>query len=354
MSADVPPFASPPLPPEPFHFSGKGEEFFRIWIVNLALTVVTLGIYSAWAKVRKLQYFYRHTQLAGSSFDYHGKPAAILKGRIIAFVLIGGGNAVYAVHPLAGVLIWIPVAAVMPWLLVRSLAFRLHNTSWRGLRFRFDGSVKDGYVAFLGWPLAALLTLGLLWPRAHRELKRYQHNHSRFGNAPFSFDAPTRAFYRAYFRASLIFVLLPVLAIGMLGLLLIGGNPGGGISDVRVMLAVFAASMAAYLGLMASGPYLVTQIQNIVWNGTQLRPHRFESRIHFGRLFWIVLSNLLLTVATIGLFRPFALVRMARYRLGCMTLIPGEPLDHFVGERARDVEAVGEEVGEFLDIDIAL
>jgi uncharacterized membrane protein YjgN (DUF898 family) len=38
------------------------------------LTIVTIGIYSAWAKVRRLRYFYGNTFLAGSSFDYHAKP----------------------------------------------------------------------------------------------------------------------------------------------------------------------------------------------------------------------------------------------------------------------------------------
>ena len=52
-----------------FEFSGKGGEYFRIWIVNLALTILTLGIYSAWAKVRRLQYFHRNTALIGNSFD---------------------------------------------------------------------------------------------------------------------------------------------------------------------------------------------------------------------------------------------------------------------------------------------
>lgn len=35
-----------------FEFRGRGGEYFRIWIVNLALSLLTLGIYSAWAKVR--------------------------------------------------------------------------------------------------------------------------------------------------------------------------------------------------------------------------------------------------------------------------------------------------------------
>jgi uncharacterized membrane protein YjgN (DUF898 family) len=64
-----------------FTFSGSGKEYFRIWIVNLFLTVATLGIYSAWAKVRRLRYFDRNTHLAGAVFDFRGDPKAILRGR---------------------------------------------------------------------------------------------------------------------------------------------------------------------------------------------------------------------------------------------------------------------------------
>ena len=65
-------------------FTGQGSEYFRIWVVNLLLTLVTLGVYSAWAKVRTARYFRNNTRLDGHVFDYHGNPAAILRGRIIA------------------------------------------------------------------------------------------------------------------------------------------------------------------------------------------------------------------------------------------------------------------------------
>ncbi|MDR1708461.1 MAG: DUF898 domain-containing protein, partial [Candidatus Accumulibacter sp.] len=55
-------------------FAGSGGEYFRIWIVNLMLSIVTLGFYSPWAKVRREQYFHRNTLLDGSGFDYHGDP----------------------------------------------------------------------------------------------------------------------------------------------------------------------------------------------------------------------------------------------------------------------------------------
>ena len=67
-----------------FEFSGTGSEYFRIWIVNIMLTILTLGIYSAWAKVRSQRWLHGHTSLADSAFRYHARPLQILIGRVIA------------------------------------------------------------------------------------------------------------------------------------------------------------------------------------------------------------------------------------------------------------------------------
>ena len=59
--------AAAPSAAVPLQFTGKAGEYFKIWIVNLCLSVLTLGIYSAWAKVRRKRYFYGSTLLAGSA-----------------------------------------------------------------------------------------------------------------------------------------------------------------------------------------------------------------------------------------------------------------------------------------------
>ncbi len=69
-AADVPPV----LREHALEFHGTGGEYFRIWIVNIFLTIVTLGIYSAWAKVRTQRYFASITRLDGASFAYLAKP----------------------------------------------------------------------------------------------------------------------------------------------------------------------------------------------------------------------------------------------------------------------------------------
>ena len=102
-----------PKPPVRISFEADGAEYFRIWITNIALTVVTLGIYSAWAKVRRQQYFYRTTRLDGSSFDYHGQPLAILKGRLVGFALFSTYSWAGYVSPIFAVFVAVCIAAIM-------------------------------------------------------------------------------------------------------------------------------------------------------------------------------------------------------------------------------------------------
>ena len=73
-----------------FAFTGRTPEYFRIWAVSLCLSLLTLGVYSAWGKVRKRRYLFAHTRLDGSGFEYRASPVAILKGRLIALALFGG------------------------------------------------------------------------------------------------------------------------------------------------------------------------------------------------------------------------------------------------------------------------
>lgn len=327
----------------PFVFTGKGGEYFGIWIVNLLLTIVTLGIYSAWAKVRRLQYFYRNTSLAGASFDYHGNPVAILKGRVIMFVLFVLYNATAQFAPLFGLIMFVALAAVMPFLLQRSLCFRAHYTSWSGLRFGFDGSLGGAYRVFLLWPFLTTITLYLLGPMWHQRLKQYQHRHARYGATQFAFDARVGGFYRVYLLA------FGVVIVGVI-LIVIASGLGATQNSAFVALLPFAI-----LGLaLFIQPYLMAKLQNLVWNHTQIGPHRFDSHVASGRLFFIVITNLIGIVLTLGLYQPFAAIRLARYRLESVSLLAAGPLDEFVAGQQQEVSASGEGAADVFDIDIAL
>lgn len=101
-------------------------------------------------------------------------------------------------------------------------------------------------------------------------------------------------------------------------------------------------------------PFLMARLQNLVWNHTQVGDHRFESRVESGRLFWIVFTNLLGIVFTLGLFQPFAAIRLARYRIESMSLLAAGPIDEFVAGQQEAVAATGEGAADLFDIDIGL
>src|SRR5579863_6261120 len=109
-------------------FRGSGGEYFRIWIVNLAFTIATVGIYSAWAKVRTMRYFRGNTFLAGHPFDYHASPFRILIGRVIAVSVLLGYGITARLHPLAAGAWIVFFVVIAPWLLVSSLRFNARNT----------------------------------------------------------------------------------------------------------------------------------------------------------------------------------------------------------------------------------
>ncbi|MBV8062388.1 MAG: DUF898 domain-containing protein [Nevskia sp.] len=348
------------LEPLQLRFNGSGGEYFRIWIVNLLLSIVTLGIYSAWAKVRRLQYFYRNTELAGSSFEYHGSPLSILKGRIVAIGLLLIYQNGFKVSPAVGVLSLLLLGAVLPVLLRNSLRFRLHNSSYRGLRFRFKGTVAGAYETFLFGYLGSLFTGFLLAPLFHQRLKVYQHGNSWFGQTRFSFAARIGQFYGIYGRAVLLslgalaagIVLMVALSAALGGLM---PHAAGAKPDLkRIMPFIIGGTLLMYLSLLlVVAPYVNARLQNLIWNNTRLGEHRFEYRLSARRLFWIYLSNLLGVVLSLGFFAPWAMVRLARYRSECLTLVPAGSLDEFVADQSQEVGAIGEEAAGAFDIDIS-
>ena len=361
--ADVPPALPPPPPPRlpppvdlsprPFHFTGNGGEYFRIWIVNLLLSVVTLGIYSAWAKVRRLRYFYGHTSLDGAAFGYHASPIAILKGRLIAYAVVGVLALLSEVAPLLASVLYLPIAVLAPIIVVRSFRFRAANSSYRGIRFGFDGLDSDAYKVFLFWPLSVPFSLGLTYPYVTKRQREFFVGDSRYGRSLFGLELPTGRVYKLYILAG-VAMLAWFALVGATFMSAIAQLTTAEDSDVVPGLSVFAGIGLLYLGVGAVVVFVRTSFENMVWNHTLLDQHRFESRLRAGRMLWLYASNIVLLVLTLGLFVPWARVRMAQYRAESLTLLPGGPLVSATLAGGLEAEATGAELTDAMDLDFGL
>ncbi len=337
-----------------FEFTGSGREYFKIWIVNLLLTIVTLGIYSAWAKVRRNQYFYRNTYLAGASFDYHASPLTILKGRIVALILFTAYSQSIRISTTLYFVMLGVVMLVLPFLIQRSLRFKLHNSSYRGLRFKFAGDIAGAFKVFLLWPMLTLFSLYMLVPFAHQRMKKYQHNNSLFGQTPFYFNAPIADFYLIYVIAFICVMGLGVLAgvsVALLGLGSLMGASMGYEKMIAIVIAVYAVLIIAGLFI---APYFNSRMQNLIWNKTQLGQYHFNSSLQARKLLFIYITNALGIVFTLGLYQPFASVRLLKYRLENLSLEVDGDLQTFVASQELELGATGEGAADIFDIDISL
>jgi uncharacterized membrane protein YjgN (DUF898 family) len=346
----------PRLQLERFTFTGSGSEYFRIWIVNLLLTIMTLGIYSAWAKVRRTRYFYDSTRVAGSSFEYHGNPVAILKGRLVAVAFFGAYNLAFSISGLAGFAMLGILMLVMPWLLWKSMQFKLYNSSYRGIRFGFRGTLGKVYFVFLLLPIFAMFTLYLLAPFAHQRMKKFQHAESRFGATYFSFHAGPGKFYKTYLIGFLI-LMAGGAAIGLaFGGTLVGifAAGAGKKADPAAIAAIAFFVLALYVWIFLCFPLFLTMIQNLIWSNTRLAGHQFKSEMKWTRMTFIMVTNIIGIMLTFGLFIPFAQVRSMKYRIESMSLLPNDSLDNFIADSQQKVGATGEGMADLLDFDLSL
>ena len=381
----------------PFEFTGNGFEYFRIWIVNLLFTIITLGIYSAWAKVRTKSYFYRNTKVAGSGFEYHASPTQILKGRLLSVVAYAVFLAATESHLVIASIITIIYIAIMPWLIVRAHVFNARNSSWRNIRFDFnEHSQSDASWVFVAYPILIPFTLGMIIPYISYRGWRFSVTNSRIGRQPFSFhSARVGAYYRVFFAMMLPFVMIALLwfvasggsSLFNLGLAygdagqyekaiasykeVIRINPDDSAVHFFLLVAYCVAgqyeeAIASYLGIgfpalmitmiillaLVVVPAYRVMTRNVSLNSVTLGDHTFESTLKVRSVIWIYISNAVAIVFSVGLLIPWAKVRIMRYLANHLVLNAADDLESFERAEQKKMSALGEEAADFMDIDV--
>jgi uncharacterized membrane protein YjgN (DUF898 family) len=340
-------------------FSGRTGEYFGIWFVNLLLSIITLGIYSAWAKVRTERYFYGNTRLAGSTFDYLADPIAILKGRLVAYAVVIALGVSSQFLPVLYLLLILALFALMPAIIVLGLRFRARNSAWRGLSFRFDREIGAAYGPFLGWQVLSAITATLLYPL----MKVRQHDfvvggHS-LGRKRFEFSGDGSLYYTPYLIAMGISVLLMVAFFAAFSAVIFAGaSVGEGMDEEAAGAAVgygtIVMMVLLYAGMFALGIFLRVRYANLMWNNTRLGPHRFESTLRVRDMTWLYASNLVAIVCTLGLAVPWAMIRLAHYRAAHFAVLAEGGIDDFVRDLEREHAATGAEMIDALDVGVDL
>jgi uncharacterized membrane protein YjgN (DUF898 family) len=303
-------------------FHGRGFSLFGIFVTNLVLMLVTLGVYVFWAKVRTRRFLFSETDVAGDRFAFHGRGAELLLGMLKAAVIFGVPMALLRTAPAllgashivtitCSTLASVVAALFMPVAMVGARRYRLTRTSWRGIRFGFHGGVGAFMRIFLGGWTLTLLTLGIYYPVYLTRSHGFMVRHSSFGTAPFEFDGDGKPLV-------LDFLYTLLLTVPTLGLVWFW----------------FLARKRRYL-----------------WEHTSFRGVRFRSTITGGRLLALVAGNVALLLITLGLAWPWTIVRSARFHCANLSLDGAVDLAGIEQTRAVGL-ATGEGLLGLLDIDM--
>jgi uncharacterized membrane protein YjgN (DUF898 family) len=303
-------------PAIPIAYHGTRSALTALFFKNLALSIVTLGVYRFWAITNLRAFLWGHWSVAGEPFDYSGTGKELFIGFLKVAVALMMLSTAAQIGQIAGVgaIVQLVVGlgyAVFVFLLYvagsyLALRYRMARTRWRGVTFVQRGTVR-GYLGLmlLGWFLC-IVTLGFYLPWFQIKRARYVFNYLSFGSIPFRQTATAKGLLLRYFGVGLIIAT----TIGVAAVLWITLAPMALLNDVDAafgpLLGVFAGALVVFLGyLFAVSVYRQKLTQNIA-EGLSLGPLRFRFSATATQFFRLTLGNLLLTWLSLGLLYPLA------------------------------------------------
>ena len=156
---DAQPATGPRIDAFPIRFTGDGASYLRLWLVNTALRIVTLGFYTPFARRKTVQYFFGHTVVAGSPLEFVAPKKRMLFGFVMmVLLLISWKIAVESGQDTAASLFVLGGALLAPWAWGSAMRFRMTATRWRGVRMQFAATWGEVYRA--SWPI---FLIALAW-----------------------------------------------------------------------------------------------------------------------------------------------------------------------------------------------
>lgn len=382
-------------------FEGSGKEYFKIWIVNVLLTIVTLGFYYPWAKVRNRRYFYANSILHGRNFEYHATGKQLFIGFLVAMGLFIVYVVIQQASPIGSLILIGALFIAIPWLIWRSMMFNMRMTSFSNVRFGFVGKLSDSYMNFFVYPallmtgyvllavgveiLIPILGMGLasiisfivflifiVFAVSFIKKKNTEYiiNVSRYGQGTFQTNVETKEFMTIMVKTvgiAILTMLITALIIGALVYATVGlealMSMKEAVNDPQMMEEKMAAIMPvvglAYLGMILAAmfimAYSMTRQRTYVYGNTTLDNEiTFGSTLKAKQFAWVMITNFLTIIVTLGLAMPWAKVRVARIMLENTQVHADAGFDVYMTQKQDESSSLGEQIGDAFDVDVGL
>ena len=353
-------------------FDGTIGDLYRIFLVNLLLNIVTIGIWRFWGITRMRRYVWSRTSSGGSRFEYDGTGAQLFLGFCLAILIIFGlalaAFGITALLTYAGIggaiLRGLPIFLFELFVIVLATGavfsaqrYRLTHTVWRGIRGGMHGSMLAYGVRSILYYFLVVLTLYQLYPWASLRLLERRINASAFGTQRFvSRGKPGRLYLRFLATFAGVFVLGVVIAFVVWGveapvfaaLVRAGRGPLDPHIANRLVLVLLPAYLVFFIGAALIGAGYTAAFFRHVAGHTTLGGLSFSSAVSAVTVLRLIIGNVLILLVTLGLGMPFVIRRNAVYF--ATNLLATGTLDlAAMGQSEQPISRFGEGMFQALD-----
>ncbi len=354
-------------------FHGEGSKYFVISLINALLQTITLNFYYPWAKATKLNYLYEQTEFAGSRFKFHGTGKEMFIGYLkmlgIAAIILGGffWATVEQQRILGLILLYGGLILVYPLAIHGTAKYRLSRTSWRGIFMGYRGKLDVLFPKFFIGILFSIFTFSLYWSWVEVDLRKYVTKNIRFGNVEFDFKGKGVDLFLIklkYFAIAIGITIVIMILFFALGAFAAGYrnifNPEtGGLPTLTAGL--IASIFLFYILFLALVGTIALMRQREVFqfyaDNTHLyqneKWHKVKLNMTFIDLLKLSVVNMLLIIFTLGLASPFVAIRNLHFVMPRLEIDSTFDPDSLAQTESNYRDAFGEDVGDWLDIDLA-
>lgn len=305
------------------NFHGNGAKLFRVYILNILLTILTLGLYYPWAKAALLRYLYQETEFKESRFAFHGTGREMFIGFIKALgilfiiyaLLIAAVLSKNSLILITGFLVfYFLLFLLIPIAIHGSLRYRASRSSWRGIHFGYRGDRNELVRLFFTGGLLTICTFGIYFFWLIIKLRKYIFQNLRFGNLRFSFEGEGSAYLMLHLKGY-------------------------------------------FLTIITLGIYVFWYIRDLfnyyIDNIRLYQDHRvlkFRSTATAGGYFKLIIVNFLIIILTLGLGTPWAIVRAFEFITGNVIIEGALDADAIRQTEENYTDATGEDLADIIDI----
>lgn len=303
-------------------FTGLVGDYYKIWIVNTALTIITLGVYSAWATVRSRKYFYGHTLIGKDRFEYLGDPKQILKVRVLIMLLMLALGAYFLpeifrtsdsedhLFSLPFILLVVLFLGILGWplLFILNIRTKARTTRFRNIRFDYNGTYLQALWVKSALPLIGLLSFQLALPAVIWKQNQFFYGKLLYGDKEWKTTFTIREFYFVCFVSFLITIVpsaVIFLAFALLDILLEALRKEEVTGYIRFGWALsFSILVSVYIPMIRSVILKGVEIEGIA---------KFTSKMKITQALWVIITNVIALFFSVGFAYPWTAIRYRRF-----------------------------------------